>query len=104
MKRFEYVPLDGDKIDLSMVISQSVQALDLAGMIAADSKDVESLFKLSKHWMNFGGKLSEILDDQDDEDEDPPEPAKEVKKYGFTISEKTIIEKAEVENDGIDED
>jgi hypothetical protein len=103
VKRFEYVPIDDDKINLGIVIGQAVQSLDLAGMIAADSKDIDSLFKLSDHWMNFGSQLVEILDDQDDDDE-PADQIKEAKQYGFSNTNKTITEKAEVDIDGPDED
>ncbi len=94
--QYEAIP-DGGTVSLIVAITQAVQAMDLAGEIATNSGDIDGLLRVSDKWVDFGGKLEELLDGHEDEEEDSEESIKT--NFGFHGSA-AIIEKPEVENAG----
>lgn len=107
-KKYEYLEIEqGANIHPGIAISQAVQLLDLAGLMATDLRDVDRMVKVSNRWLSMGIQLADIMEEKDDEDsEEEPEKEKEKKSYGFSAGlDKQIIEKSEEESDGsIDED
>lgn len=97
--RYKYREIEeGGDINIETIISQSVQVIELAAAIATDAKDVDALLKVSMKWLDFGERVSSILENMIEEDESE-EPVKlgTSKPYGFHQNSGSI---EEVEKDG----
>lgn len=109
MKKYGYSGVeDGSPINSIMGVQQAVHCLDLAGEIAADTKDVASLLQLARGWMEFGASVEDILPENPGGDDDDKTDESVKRQYGFNRGEdKSIIEKAgdnENGETGTDED
>ena len=103
IKKYEYLEIEGGKpIHPGIAIAQAVQLLDLAALMATDTKDIDRMIRVSTKWLIMGERLNEIMEVVES---DQVEEEKLNLGFGFNASmERQGLKKEGEEIDGTNED
>lgn len=79
VKRAKYSEI-GDVLGVESAFIQASKALDVAGYLAEENRDIDSLLKVAQTWVVIGERLSpDYHEDDDDEEEKAP--------FGFAVAD-----------------
>ena len=84
----------GDEVTVPATLVQATIALDSAGKMAYDQKNIESMLQVAKSWMDFAGLMIAVEENEDKRSE----PKKKVK-LGFQPTSPEDEEDIELEDE-----